>query len=471
MRKSNDLALKNNYSNTYFKSNRYNKIYLQEYDLRTYVYLFFDTNLLKFEIIDFFLPSNINLKLLPPTIIFPIFNKSNKENNTPFLAPIKLKNKHHRIVENEIIPVEYAAVKNRNMPRPQFTYVLSVYPKSFYVNLDSLYQPGATSWNEFYHTHYSYRIKTTPTITNTLSLRVSYPHFSFSTLENIIEEKTFCQRPFLLLLKNYVSVKSEIFSKKSLEKNKNPENVSYWYLRSKRFLKRKSIRRDTKKFKYFKYDEFFLREDSNFFIKAVRTPLHNTQYSTILKKKFKIDKYRSWSFKEFNTITTSLNQLLPIKLFSQVIKLPYMIKYLFLVNNKKALTNHFLLTINTLNQRLSLIEPKTYYNIFPEKQFRYFFLKKIINNTVNNSFKRNTTPVAHNHVIRFFEHLSGKKAVIQFYPFMAKEVSNFYIVKYRHWIGRMNYYERKLGHRFFLEEAIHIIHLGFFLKDSSLISS
>jgi hypothetical protein len=34
----------------------------------------------------------------------------------------------------------------------------------------------------------------------------------------------------------------------------------------------------------------------------------------------------------------------------------------------------------------------------------------------------------------------------------------------------MAYYERKLGHRFFLEEAIHILHIGFVLRDASLIT-
>lgn len=35
----------------------------------------------------------------------------------------------------------------------------------------------------------------------------------------------------------------------------------------------------------------------------------------------------------------------------------------------------------------------------------------------------------------------------------------------------MAYYERKLGHRFFLEESIHLLHLGFLFKDASIIAS
>jgi len=30
----------------------------------------------------------------------------------------------------------------------------------------------------------------------------------------------------------------------------------------------------------------------------------------------------------------------------------------------------------------------------------------------------------------------------------------------------MSFYERKLGHKFFLEEALHILHIGFKLRDA-----
>ena len=33
----------------------------------------------------------------------------------------------------------------------------------------------------------------------------------------------------------------------------------------------------------------------------------------------------------------------------------------------------------------------------------------------------------------------------------------------------MVFYERKLGHKFFLEESIHILHLSFYLRDASLL--
>ena len=36
---------------------------------------------------------------------------------------------------------------------------------------------------------------------------------------------------------------------------------------------------------------------------------------------------------------------------------------------------------------------------------------------------------------------------------------------------RFAYYERRLGHRFFLEEALHMLHMSFVYQDSKLLSS
>ena len=71
-------------------------------------------------------------------------------------------------------------------------------------------------------------------------------------------------------------------------------------------------------------------------------------------------------------------------------------------------------------------------------------------------------------MIRFIEHLSGRKALLQFYPFVSQGVDLGAAARYRLWMPRMSFYERRLGHRFFLEEAIHIMHLSFSLHDASL---
>lgn len=69
------------------------------------------------------------------------------------------------------------------------------------------------------------------------------------------------------------------------------------------------------------------------------------------------------------------------------------------------------------------------------------------------------------------EHCSGKKIFIQLYPFLNQNITYDYIVRYKAWITRMKSYERRLGHKFFFEEALHIMHLSFTLRDSILFSS
>ena len=71
-------------------------------------------------------------------------------------------------------------------------------------------------------------------------------------------------------------------------------------------------------------------------------------------------------------------------------------------------------------------------------------------------------------MVRFIEHVTGRRALVQFYPFVAQGVDQGAAARYRLWMPRMSFYERRLGHRFFLEEAIHIMHLAFSLHDASL---
>ena len=110
-------------------------------------------------------------------------------------------------------------------------------------------------------------------------------------------------------------------------------------------------------------------------------------------------------------------------------------------------------------------------NFLPAKCFKYSLSRKIYNSTKLQTIQENFTPWYYNTLVRFMEHCSGKKCLFQFYPFVNNDVEHEFFVRYKKWIPRMAYYERRLGHRFFLEEAIHIMHLSFSLKDPKLICS
>jgi ribosomal protein S3 len=60
---------------------------------------------------------------------------------------------------------------------------------------------------------------------------------------------------------------------------------------------------------------------------------------------------------------------------------------------------------------------------------------------------------------------------LQFYPFVNQHISKEYMIRYKRWLPRMGFYERRLGHRFFLEESLHIIHISFILRDPKIIAS
>ena len=110
-------------------------------------------------------------------------------------------------------------------------------------------------------------------------------------------------------------------------------------------------------------------------------------------------------------------------------------------------------------------------NLIPSTSFSFRLTKSLVSYNSKFFIKDNFTPWIYNNVIRFIEFCSGKKAMIQVYSFMNQSVELDYIVLYRRWMPRLFFYERRLGHRFFLEEALHILHMGFALRDTKLLNS
>ena len=64
--------------------------------------------------------------------------------------------------------------------------------------------------------------------------------------------------------------------------------------------------------------------------------------------------------------------------------------------------------------------------------------------------------------------LSGKKTLLQFYPFLSSSVSKYNAAVYKSWVPRLLFYQKRLGHRFFMEESLRIMHVALNLHDASL---
>ena len=119
-----------------------------------------------------------------------------------------------------------------------------------------------------------------------------------------------------------------------------------------------------------------------------------------------------------------------------------------------------------------LFLPKHIYtNLLPNHSFKKIANKKVLNSFTNKNFEENLSSWYYHTFIRFIEHCTGKKTLFQFYPFLSKSIGFEDTLRYKKWLPRMVFYERKLGHRFFLEEALHLIHLSFSLKDPKVVTS
>lgn len=173
------------------------------------------------------------------------------------------------------------------------------------------------------------------------------------------------------------------------------------------------------------------------------------------------------SFIKNNTALGNYNVLLFKKYLSLIItfKFPILIKQLFFHCNKKVIFNQRCL----LNLQSADYLSNT--NLLPSTHFNYTLKKIIVLFRSNLFLKENIVPWIYNSLIRFVEYCSGKKSLLQLYPFMNQSISLEFIILYKRWLPRFLYFEKKLGHRFFMEEAFHIIHMGFNLHDVKLITS
>ena len=219
-----------------------------------------------------------------------------------------------------------------------------------------------------------------------------------------------------------------------------------------------------------------------FFNSFLKLPLHYKKAHNTLKNTLPLGNKRLSTFIPFNYQTLHLtypkNYKLNTKLNSTFstptitspqLSLLYILQPWLLntLQNPSVFRNNANYMMSKYNIPVNL----TYTNLQPHNCFRYITSKKILSLFSTNKIREDVIPLYYNTLIRFMEHCSGKKIFIQLYPFLNQNVAYDYIVRYKAWITRMKSYERRLGHKFFFEEALHIMHLSFTLRDSVLFSS
>ena len=130
-----------------------------------------------------------------------------------------------------------------------------------------------------------------------------------------------------------------------------------------------------------------------------------------------------------------------------------------------------LFQIQSKNSSRNLVSNFELSNLVPTKSFKLVLSKQLSSLFSLNKTREDVIPLFYHTLVRFVEHMSGKKFLFQFYPFLNQNVTTDYIIRYKSWIPRMGSYERRLGHKFFFEEALHIMHLSFILRDATLFAN
>jgi hypothetical protein len=74
-------------------------------------------------------------------------------------------------------------------------------------------------------------------------------------------------------------------------------------------------------------------------------------------------------------------------------------------------------------------------------------------------------------IIRFLEFCSGKKACIQFYPFLINSLDFYEKLQCALWARRVKYYRKVLGPCLFLNESLQIMYLALKLRDPFVLTN
>ena len=101
--------------------------------------------------------------------------------------------------------------------------------------------------------------------------------------------------------------------------------------------------------------------------------------------------------------------------------------------------------------------------------YKNIVFKRQISSSQQSRFLRNSSKWIQSTCINFLEHITGKKVMTQIYSHLKSSVDPYFKLVYSRWAPRFLYYERRLGHRFFLSEALYIMHIGLYDKDSKII--
>jgi hypothetical protein len=154
---------------------------------------------------------------------------------------------------------------------------------------------------------------------------------------------------------------------------------------------------------------------------------------------------------------------------------PFLLKVTTFIQSKhsfiKVHIQNLLMLYSTtfIGSRRPQLRNLRYSNLLPTAAFQFTLTKQLSSLFSLNKTREDVIPLFYHTLVRFVEHISGKKFLFQFYPFLNQQVSTFYIIRYKSWIPRMSSYERRLGHKFFFWRSSTHNALKFYFTRCSIV--
>ena len=303
---------------------------------------------------------------------------------------------------------------------------------------------------------------------NAVELSIFPKTHKFNTNLSVVTLQSKLLRLFMLLLSNYSTIAlkyhvkkiNKLFSK-FFRNNRYKKRYIFTQFNRLSLFRRKYIQ-NRKKYKLVTKRLQVVNDIVgiyNNFHKESTTGLYQHQEKYITLKDIQIDKtvvaFKSRSLCFLQTTKMLISK--KIFFFSNMGFFPFTTKLLYYFFKNETLK------VQLKNYTTNLVPESCHFN---KKISKYMHSARL-----NYTFRENVTSWVFNTLIRFMEFYSGRRISIELYSFMDQSIDLNYLVFYKSWLPRFSYYERRLGHRFFLEESLHILHMGFTYQDSKLISS
>lgn len=152
---------------------------------------------------------------------------------------------------------------------------------------------------------------------------------------------------------------------------------------------------------------------------------------------------------------------------------PLFIKYFFSTKYAEVKIFNFPLLNDYFNNFFFYSVTQKFFcmNILPNVKFSYVLKRRLVKTFNNTKLPPHTILWYYQTIARFLEFCSGKRACIQFFPFLASTLNFYEKMQCLLWAQKVKYFRKVLGPRLFLNESLQIIYLSLKLKDPFVLSN